>query len=117
MVRTVLSMGLLVFSLWGFADDESTSKGGTVVLEVDGVKFTTADLEKKGSATLFQARTNLYDAERKAADDLVNDYLLEREAKKENVSVDELVKRHTSEKVNKPIPEDALLTGPLEPPA
>ncbi|HEY1239104.1 MAG TPA: thioredoxin domain-containing protein [Bryobacteraceae bacterium] len=61
-----------------------------------------ADLERKQAKALFQARTAYYDAERRAIEELVDSYLLEQQARKEGVSVDELLDRH----VNKTLPKD-----------
>lgn len=73
-----------------------TPNGDTVLVEVDGVKLTLADFEAKRPAGLFQARNNFYEAERKAVDEFVNDYLLNREAQKEGTTVAELLERHVN---------------------
>jgi protein-disulfide isomerase len=89
------------------ADDRATNSG-PVVVEIDGVKFTAADVQRKNASRLFQARTALFDAERKTVDEFINDYLLEREAKKESVTVEELVRRHVDSAVAKDPSEEAL---------
>ncbi len=66
------------------------------MVEIDGEKFTTAEVQQKNKAKLFQARASLYEAERKVADEFVNDYLVERQAKREGVTVEELLKRHVT---------------------
>ena len=75
---------------------------------IDGVKLTQADIEQKHGANLFQARNTFYDAERKVLDQYVEEYILERAASKENVTVDELIKRHTNEAAGVDPSDDAL---------
>src|SRR5262249_16339719 len=62
------------------ADNPSRSAAGTVLAEIDGVKITLADFEAKRPAGLFQARNSFFEAEHKAIDEFVSDYLLIREA-------------------------------------
>lgn len=84
------------------------ASGSTVIAEIDGAKLTLADLERKNPARLFQARNAFYDAERKAVDEYVEEYLLERQAKKENVTVAELLERHVNSTIAKDPSDDAL---------
>jgi len=72
-----------------------TQSGETVLAEVDGIKLTLAEFEAKRPTGLFQARNNFYEAERKAVDEFVNEYLLNRAAQKEGLTVSELLDRHT----------------------
>jgi predicted DsbA family dithiol-disulfide isomerase len=71
------------------------------VATIDGVSFTLADVERK-RPSMYQARTAFYEAQRNALDQFIDDYLLERQAKIENVTVAELLERH----VNKALPPD-----------
>jgi protein-disulfide isomerase len=71
------------------ADDSSA-----VVAEVNGHQVTRADLDKRASGELLQAKYKYYTAERQAVDKLVREELLNDAAKKEGVSVEELLKRH-----------------------
>jgi protein-disulfide isomerase len=64
-----------------------------IILKIDGKTFTAADLARKASSATFQARNTLFEAEKKAADELINEYLLEREASKHNLTVQELLER------------------------
>jgi protein-disulfide isomerase len=73
-----------------------TPNGNLVLVEVDGVKLTLADFEAKRPAGLFQARNNFYEAERKAVDEFVNEYLLNREAQKEGTTAADLLERHVN---------------------
>ncbi|MGP8247413.1 MAG: thioredoxin domain-containing protein [Bryobacteraceae bacterium] len=102
-VVTVLGVFAATFCLSGAAPDTATRSGGDVVLEeVNGVKVTMADLEQKRAQALFQARTNYYDAERKVLEDLADQSLLEQQAAKEGVTVEQLLDRH----VNATLPKD-----------
>lgn len=79
----------------------------SIVAEIDGAVLTTSDLMKKNNAAVFQARNSLYEAEKKAANELVDDYLLSREAKRLGISVDELLKKRVDGSVAEPS-EEAL---------
>src|SRR5258707_338458 len=70
---------LLSFPAPGRAGDLD---GNTVIAEVDGVKLTFADFEKKRPGALFQAQNDFYIAERKAVEAFIEDHLLEQQAKK-----------------------------------
>jgi protein-disulfide isomerase len=113
MVLTRVMAGLVVFGaasclLSGAEDGAAHPSGSVVLVEVNGAKLTMADLEKKSASTLFQARTNYYAAERKAIEGLVDDYLLDREAAKEGVTVSELLDRHVNSAIAKDPSEEAL---------
>ncbi|HLH16920.1 MAG TPA: thioredoxin domain-containing protein [Bryobacteraceae bacterium] len=92
------------------SDGPEPAAGQTVVVEVGGAKLTMADLEQKSGPALFQARTNYYEAERQAIQKMVDDYLLEQQARKEGVSVTELLERHVNAPASKEPSEDALRT-------
>ena len=77
-------------------NDPSRSAASTVLAEIDGVRITLADFEAKRPAGLFQARNNFFEAEHKAIEEFVSDYLLIREAQKEGVTVPVLLERHAS---------------------
>src|SRR4051812_24646190 len=51
---------------------------------------------------MFQARSNYYEAARKTIEEYVDDYLLREQARKENVTVPQLLEKH----VNAVIPKD-----------
>jgi protein-disulfide isomerase len=78
------------------------------VVEVNGVTLTLSDLERKSSPALFQARTAYYDAERKTLDEFIDDYVLQQQAQKENLSVAELLERHVKSTIA-PNPSDEAL--------
>jgi protein-disulfide isomerase len=112
MIRS-LSTALLTFStvfvLAGADGGAGPSQNGNLVLvEVDGVKLTLADFEAKRPAGLFQARNNFYEAERKAVDEFVNEYLLNREARKEGTTAADLLERHVNSSGFKAPSEETL---------
>ncbi len=108
----LLTVGLLSSSLclFAFAEGRSDVSSATtpVMLEIDGAKITLADIEQKHPATLFQARNTFYQAQRKAVEEFIDEYLLDRQAKKENVTVAQLLERHVTSKIPGDPPEDAI---------
>ena len=80
----------------------------TVAVEINGTKVTLAQFEHERPSALFQAQNTYYEAEKKAIDDYVGQYLLEQQAQKENVSVTELLDRHVNKTVG-PDPDDSAL--------
>lgn len=100
---------LSICSLGTAQNAQGTSPlNGPVVLEVNGTKLTAADIERKRSASLFQARNTFYQAERKAVEEFVDEYLVEREAKKENITVAQLIERHVASTLPKDPSDDAM---------
>jgi protein-disulfide isomerase len=79
-----------------------------VVAEVGGVRLTLGTLEQQRANALFQAENNFYEAEKKIVTDLVDDYLLSQEAKKEGLTVQQLLKKHVDDTVNQNISEESL---------
>jgi predicted DsbA family dithiol-disulfide isomerase len=97
-VFSVLSLLFSTALILCAADNDAgrVASGDTLLVEIDGVKLTLADFEGKRPAGLFQARNNFFEAERKAVDDFVNEYLLKREAEKEGLTTDALLERHVN---------------------
>jgi protein-disulfide isomerase len=69
---------------------------------VNGDALTGAELEQREGNHLLQARYQYYQAERKALDELVDQHLLEQEAQRQGVTVDELIKREVDDNVKDP---------------
>jgi protein-disulfide isomerase len=88
--------------------DTSPENPNTVVVEINGVKVTLADLEQKRASALFQARTNYYEAERKVIEDVINEYLLDQQAKKEGLTVTQLLDKHVNSTIAKDPSDEAL---------
>jgi protein-disulfide isomerase len=90
------------------AEKSSEAQGGAVLADVDGVKLTRAEFERRYMARLYQARNNYNEAERKALDDFIEQYLLERAAKKEGLTVEKLLDKHVNGKMPADPSEEAL---------
>jgi len=109
--RKLKSLGVVAAAccFWAApAQTNSKSDEDVVAVEINGVKLTLKDLEQKRASVLFQARTNYYETERKVIDDVVDEYLLDQQAKKEGVTVAELLERHVNAQVAKDPSEEAL---------
>jgi protein-disulfide isomerase len=76
-----------------------------IVSEINGQKITRADLEKAQGNKLLQARYQYYQAELKALDEFIENKLLQDEASKRNMSVDELLDKEVVSKVQNPTDE------------
>jgi len=110
-LKNLLAAGVFTSSLFSVAyaaDASLTSASNNVIVEVDGTKLTQADLEQKYASNLFQARNKYYEEERKVLDQFVDQYLLERQARKENLTVDDLLKKHVNDVVAGDPSDDAL---------
>jgi protein-disulfide isomerase len=81
---------------------------GAVLAEVDGVKLTRADFERKNPGRMFQAQNTYYEAERKAVDEFIDSYLLEQKAKKLGLTVDKLLEKEVNSKLPPDPSDDAL---------
>jgi protein-disulfide isomerase len=104
MKKLICAAGLVSFVSVAFAQNglEGLPTANDVVLEVLGKKMTLGDFEKERPTGLFQARNSFYQAQRKALDEFVDEYVLAQQAKKENLSVEKLLDLH----VNKAIAAD-----------
>jgi len=110
MSKTILTLTLLPLSAILLASD-SASKGGSaaaVIAEIDGIKLTRAEFERRNASRLFQARNSYYEAERKAIEEYLDQYLLERQAEKEKTTVDQLIERHVTSKISGNPSDEAL---------
>jgi len=76
-----------------------------VVATVNGDHLTITDLDQAEGSQLLQARYAYYEAQRKALDELIDRHLLEQEAKKQKLTVDQLLDREVNSKI-KPDPTD-----------
>jgi len=78
-----------------------------VLAIVDGKVLTRADLESKEAAKLLPARDQYYKAQREALDQLIDESLLEMQAGREKLTVQQLLDKHVNSKVKDPT-EDQL---------
>jgi len=107
----LISVVLSSFLCLAFAETpkgQLRSEDTAVLAEVDGIRITAAEFNRRKPQAMFQAQQALYDAKKKALEALVDDVLLEREARKENVTVEELLKRHIEPAIGKE-PSDEVL--------
>lgn len=102
----------LVSSVHGAASDVQNKPGTSVVAQVGDTQITEKQLEKQSAADLARARAGLlraryeyYSAEREAVDKEIDQDLLAEEARDENLTVDELLKRHVESKIKNPSEE------------
>jgi len=79
----------------------------SVVAEIGSRKVTLGELEEKQSGKLLGARYKYYVAEHDALEQYIDDQLLDMQAKKEGITVDELIKRHVTINIPEPT-EDQL---------
>jgi protein-disulfide isomerase len=104
--HTLIALGLGA-ALCTFSIPVISQESSSVVAEIGGHPVTAGELEQKEASKLLQARYKYYVAEKDALEQYIDDQLLEMQAKKESVSVDELLKRHVSINVQEPT-EDQL---------
>jgi protein-disulfide isomerase len=105
--RTVIGLALGM-SLSVFANQAGAQKNNaTVVAEVGGQKLTRADLEQHQAAKLLQSRYQYYLSEHEAVNQLIEDHLLEMQARREHLTVEQLLQREVTSKVKEPT-EDQL---------
>ncbi len=102
-ILSIASTGLLLR-----AQGVPIENPSTVVAEVNGSTVTLGELEEGRSHNLFQAREAYYKAQKKALDDLLDERLLQLQAKKENLTVDQLIERHVTSQIKKDPTEDQL---------
>lgn len=84
------------------------SDKNTVVAEVDGAKITLAQFEQQHPAAFFQAQNTFYETQRKVIEEYFNEYLLDRESQKENLTVSQLLEKHVNATIAKDPSDDAL---------
>lgn len=109
MVRMISILGLqwLGFML-ACGTSTAASTAADAILEIDGKRFTAEELERKNAAAVFQARNALFDAQRKGADEFIDEYLLTREAREKNVTVEQLLERYAYADLAKDPSDEAL---------
>jgi protein-disulfide isomerase len=112
MIKLISVFGVysaLLVSVAAAADSTAVKpERATVIAEIDGRPITLGEFEEKRSDSLFQAKTSLYQAELRALDEFIDDYLLKAAAKRENVSVEQLLQKHVDSTIAKDPPEEVL---------
>lgn len=107
-ILSVLAVGVL-FAVPTPSQSQETrpAPSDEVIATIDGKVVTRADLERREAAKLLPARDQYYKAQREALDLLIDDALLEKQAQKEQVTVQQLLEVHVNSKVKDPT-EDQL---------
>ncbi len=100
-VHFTLVIVIVLGAAWSAAAQSSTD----VVTIINGQKFTRADLQDKQGGRLLQPRADLYQAETKALDEFIAQHLLESEAQRQHLTIDELLKRDVYDKIADPTDE------------
>lgn len=104
--RSLIAFGLAAVLSIAY-QSVAAQEDSTVVAEIGDHKVTAQELHQKEASKLLQVRYKYYLAERDALDQLIDDELLEIQARREGVSVDELLKRHVIVQAKDPT-EDQL---------
>ncbi len=105
MTKRIPTMLLTLAAVMTLGTSLFAQQSTDVVSEINGQKITRADLEKAQGNKLLQARYQYYQAELKALDEYIENKLLEDEARKRNMSVDELLDKEVVSKVQNPTDE------------
>lgn len=87
----------------------AAAQDSEVISEINGAKITRSQLHEQESSALLQARYDFYKAEQKALYDMIAKRLLDAEAARQKITVDDLLKREVDSKV-KDLTEDQLRT-------
>lgn len=102
-VRTVSTLGFVLLLAGGAIAQQNP---GALAI-VNGDTLTTSDLQQTEGNRLLQAQYQYYQVARKALDDLIDQHLMEQEAHRLGISVDQLRKEEIDSKVKDPS-EDQL---------
>ena len=78
---------------------QSGKAGETILAKINGEPITEGQVRDVAGADLMKAESELYDAQKGGIDQIIEDRLLELEAKKEGISKIELLKKEVFEKI------------------
>ncbi len=81
---------------------QQTNQENNAVAKVGGTYLTSADFENKEAGDLLQARYTMYLSERKVLDKFIDDQLLDLQAKKEGLTVDQLLDKEAYKGIKDP---------------
>ncbi len=113
MIKFALTLGLISSTVcmpsFAASSADSSSANGAVMIEIDGRKLTFTDIEKERPGVFFHAVNTFYQGEQKALEQFVDDYLLDQQAKKENLTVDQLLDLHVNNAIDKKAPPEEAL--------
>jgi protein-disulfide isomerase len=105
--RTLVGLFTGVLAVIPICAAQQQSPRKEVVAVINGVEISASDLEQKQAAKLLKARDQYYLAQREALNQLIDDSLLEAQARREGVTVQQLLDSHVSSLVKDPT-EDQL---------
>lgn len=105
-VAFTIALPLFLLPVGAFCADPQPAN--PAVVEINGKTLHLSDVEERYPDALFQARTTYYETERRVIDQLIDQYLLEEQARKENVTVDQLLEKHVNTAIVKEPSEEAL---------
>ncbi|MBX7147617.1 thioredoxin domain-containing protein [bacterium] len=80
--------------------------GGDVLARVNGVDITDAEVSAALSKQLSKVQSQIFDIKRNGLQDMIEDKLLEAEAKKRGVTLEELLKTEVKDKITEPTETD-----------
>ncbi len=84
------------------AQTPKAAKTDDVIANIDGRTVTRSELEHKQAARLLQPSYDYYHAQREALDQLINEELLQNEAARRKLTVDQLLDQEVNSKVKDP---------------
>lgn len=103
----LLSIGLCLVAVGTPSHGQNGGDPPAVVARVSGTNLTMADLQRKEGGKLLQAEYQYYLNERKALEELIDDQLIANEARRRNISLDQLLNTEVYKDVKDPT-EDQL---------
>ncbi len=111
MIKFALTLGLISSTLCipSFAEGSADASSAGVMIEINGRKLTFADVEKERPGVFFHPINTFYQGEQKALEQFVDDYLLDQQAKTENLTVDQLLDLHVNNAYDKKEPSEEAL--------
>lgn len=81
---------------------QQTNQENDAVAKVGGTYLNSADFEKKEAGDLLQARYTMYLSERKVLDKYIDDQILDMQAKREGLTVDQLLDKEAYKGIKDP---------------
>jgi protein-disulfide isomerase len=99
---SALIIGLAATFTVNSAAQQNNQDNNAIVAKVGGTDVTAADFEKKEAGDLLQARYTMYQSERKVLDQFIDKQLLETQAKKSGLTVDQLLEKEAYKGIKDP---------------
>src|SRR5215469_6553708 len=102
LIAVSILTGGLALGLAGRGNCASKDSGGTVLATVGSMKITEGQVDEKARPQLAAIQSQVYQAKKRALDDLIDDYLIGQAAKKAGLSKDAYLKREVADKAAAP---------------